>query len=80
MTDKPKSPVEEAARSHYDVLREGGLEEWDSQLQESAIYGQAEFSFKLGAKWLAGELIKEDYSATQEVTREIKRLMGEANE
>lgn len=44
-----KSKIEEMADAHSHSLREGGVDEWDYENQQSSAIGQANFSFKLGA-------------------------------
>lgn len=87
MTDKPKSPVEEEAQKHEDYLREEcSCDEWNYELSESSAVTQGSHSFKLGAKWLAGELMRGSYITGGEISspevevvevEDIKRLMGE---
>ena len=82
MTNKPKSPVEDAAREHVNA------EYWgDEKPLLSVCNTQEERTFIAGAKWLAGELMKVSYDVPNgwddmdlypviEVA-ELKKLMGE---
>ena len=76
MTNKPKSPVEEAfvefLRQEYDEITTNDYREFGA---ESKRVRDEKNAFYKGAKWLAEELRKTGYPYI--CPRDIKRLMGE---